>query len=210
MLQFITDHPTAEGTAAQAIAALKGGCRWIQVRMKDTDNEEVENAVNAILPNCRKAGAALIVDDYVDIVARCGADGVHLGKDDMDPKDARAILGPDKIIGATVNSIEDIARLPLEIIDYLGIGPYRFTATKRRLAPILGLEGYRGIMHHLRKHSSIPAVAVGGITAADIISLINTGVTGIAISGAINHAPDPVVATRKILELLSRFQAKST
>lgn len=210
MLQFITDSKTAEGTANQALAALKGGCRWIQVRMKDASDEEVEKALNAILPHSREARAVLIVDDRVEIAARCGADGVHLGKEDMNPDDARAILGPHGIIGSTVNTIEDIDHLPLDLIDYLGIGPYRFTSTKKRLAPTLGLEGYRKIMTQLRKRSPIPTVAIGGITADDIIPVMSTGVTGIAVSGAINHADDPVAATRRLLELLSETQAKSS
>ena len=209
MLQFITDGMTAEETIRQAVSALEGGCRWIQVRMKDASDHEVEEAVKAILPHCRKAQAVIIVDDRVEIAARCGADGVHLGKEDTSPEEARAILGPDRIIGSTVNTIEDIDRLPLDIVDYLGIGPYRFTATKKRLAPILGLEGYRNIMTLLRKRSSIPAVAIGGITADDIAPIISTGVTGIAVSGAISHAEDPVAATRRLLELLSATQAKS-
>ena len=209
MLQFITDGKTAEETVRQAISALEGGCRWIQIRMKDASEEEVEDAVKSILPHCRKARAILIVDDRVEIAARCGADGVHLGKEDTSPEQALAILGPDRIIGSTVNTLEDIGRLPLDIVDYLGIGPYRFTSTKKRLAPILGLEGYRNIMTLLRKRSSIPAVAIGGITADDIIPVISTGVTGIAVSGAISHADDPVAATRRLLELLSATQAKS-
>ena len=209
MLQFITDGKNAEETIRQAVSALEGGCRWIQVRMKDASDHEVEEAVKAILPHCRKAQTVLIVDDRVEIAARCGADGVHLGKEDTSPEEARAILGPDRIIGSTVNTIEDIDRLPLDIVDYLGIGPYRFTATKKRLAPILGLEGYRNIMTLLRKRSSIPAVAIGGITADDIAPIMSTGVTGIAVSGAISHAENPVAATRRLLELLSATQAKS-
>ena len=209
MLQFITDSKTAEETIRQAVSALEGGCRWIQVRMKDASDHEVEEAVKAILPHCRKAQAVLIVDDRVEIAARCGADGVHLGKEDTSPEEARAILGPDRIIGSTVNTIEDFDRLPLDILDYLGIGPYRFTATKKHLAPTLGLGGYRKIMTQLRKRSSIPAVAIGGITADDVIPVIDTGMTGIAVCGAISHAEDPVAATRRLLELLSATQAKS-
>ena len=208
MLQFITESKTAEGTAEQALAALSGGCRWIQVRMKDASDQEVEKAVNAILPHCRKAEAILIVDDRVEITARCSADGVHLGKKDMDPAEARTILGPHKIIGATVNTKDDIARLPLDIVDYLGIGPYRFTATKKRLAPTLGLDGYRAIITHLRKSSPIPAIAIGGIRVDDIAPIMSTGVNGIAVSGAISHAEDPVAATRRFLESLSEMKNK--
>lgn len=199
MLQLITDHPTAEGTTAQAIVALTGGCRWIQIRMKDASDEEVESAVRAVLPHCREVNATLIVDDRVELALRTGADGVHLGKNDMNPLDARALLGPDRIIGATVNSIEDIDMLPLDAVDYLGIGPFRFTSTKKKLAPSLGIEGYCKIMAHLRQISDIPVVAIGGITLADVADIMATGVTGIAVSGTINRAPDAEAATRSIL-----------
>lgn len=208
MLQLITDSPTAEGTAGQALAALRGGCRWVQVRMKDASDEEVEKAIDLILPNCRETGATLIIDDRVELAKRTGADGVHLGKNDMHPLDARAILGPDKIIGATVNTIEDIDNLDLEAIDYLGIGPFRFTTTKKRLAPTLGLDGYRRIMTLLRKRADIPAVAIGGITLADIPQIMATGVSGIAISGAINRAADPVAATRQIMKSITQNNPK--
>lgn len=208
MLQLITDSSTAEGTAGQALAALRGGCRWVQVRMKDASDEEVEKAIDLILPNCRETGATLIIDDRVELAKRTGADGVHLGKNDMHPLDARAILGPDKIIGATVNTIEDIDSLDLEAIDYLGIGPFRFTTTKKRLAPTLGLDGYREIMTQLRKRSGIPAVAIGGITLEDIPQIMQTGVTGIAISGAINRAADPVAATRQFMKSITQNNPK--
>ena len=208
MLQLITDSPTAEGTAGQVLAALRGGCRWVQVRMKDASDEEVEKAIDLILPHCRETGTTLIIDDRVELAKRTGADGVHLGKNDMHPLDARAILGPDKIIGATVNTIEDIDSLDLEAIDYVGIGPFRFTTTKKRLAPTLGLDGYREIMTQLRKRSGIPAVAIGGITLEDIPQIMQTGVTGIAISGAINRAADPSAATRQIMKSITQNNPK--
>ena len=210
MLQFITDGRTVDEIVRQAVSAIVGGCRWIQIRMKDSPDVEVEDAVKAILPYCRKTRALLIVDDRVGVVARCGADGVHLGKEDMAPAEARAMLGPDRIIGSTVNSGEDIDRLPLDIINYLGIGPFRFTTTKKRLAPTLGLEGYTTIMKYLRQRSSIPAVAIGGITADDIIPIMDTGVSGIAVSGAIVNSHNPVAATRRLLEILSKAHATSS
>lgn len=199
MLQFITDSPTPEGTARQALQALEGGCRWIQIRMKDATDEGIVRAAEMILPLSREYGATLIIDDRVEIVQRTGADGVHLGKGDMHPTEARRILGKDKILGATVNTLADIKSLPLEDIDYLGAGPFRFTVTKKRLSPILGLEGYRELMTELRKFSDIPVVAIGGITLEDIPSLLDCGVTGIAVSGAISKAENPVQATERLL-----------
>lgn len=209
MLQLITDHPTAEGTATQALTALNGGCRWIQIRMKDARDVEVEKAVMKVLPNCRKVGATLIVDDRVELVKLTGADGVHLGKNDMNPLQARTILGPEKIIGATINSIEDIDRLNLNVVDYLGAGPFRLTTTKKRLAPILGLEGYCKLMIYIRRISDIPVVAIGGVTPEDIPAIMTTGISGIAVSGAINKADDPEASTRSICEILEKSHRKT-
>lgn len=206
MLQFITDSPTAECTVAQAMQALDGGCRWVQVRMKGAPDRDVEAAVRALLPHTRTLGATLIVDDRVDVVSRTGADGVHLGKDDMPPAEARAILGPGSIIGSTVNTLADIERLPLDLIDYLGMGPYRFTTTKKRLAPVLGLDGYREAMAALRRQSAIPVVAIGGITLDDVVPLLATGVTGVAVSGAISRADNPGEATRCFINLTEHKQ----
>lgn len=203
MLQFITDDNTADGTSRQAMAALEGGCRWIQIRMKEALEDEVETAINTILPICRQKGATLIIDDRVQLAKLTGADGVHLGKKDMAPEEARRILGKDKIIGATINSIDDIRNLNLDSIDYLGAGPFRFTTTKKQLDPTLGLEGYRRIMTYIQEYSDLPIVAIGGITLSDIQEIMETGVTGIAISGAITRAEDPVETTRNIIKKLS-------
>lgn len=203
MLQFITHKNERHGYLDGAEAALRGGCRWIQLRMKDEPDESIIDAGRRLAPLCRAAGATFIIDDHVALVDAVGADGVHLGKNDMPVAEARRILGADRIIGATANTFDDIAAAVASGADYIGLGPFRFTETKKRLSPILGLEGYRDIMAHCRRAGySIPVVAIGGITPEDIEAIMATGVTGIALSGTILRAADPAAATSRIINLI--------
>lgn len=186
--------------------ALEGGCKWVQLRMKDASEEEVLSSAREVLPLCRQHGAKFILDDHVELVETAGADGVHLGKNDMPVDEARKILGPDKIIGGTANTIDDIIRLHRQGADYIGCGPFRFTTTKKKLSPVLGLEGYRNIVLKMRENGiDLPIVAIGGITVDDIPAIMGTGVTGIALSGAILNAEDPKSMTESILETLKPF-----
>lgn len=192
-LQFITHFTDRYSYFDSAMIALEGGCRWIQLRMKDSDEDEVKRVAQLIVPECRKRGAIFIVDDNVMAALETGADGVHLGKNDMPVSEARRIAGNRLIIGGTANTYEDICRLAAEGADYIGCGPFRFTTTKKNLAPVLGLDGYRGLAARMKEDGiSIPVVAIGGITAADIPGILSTGVSGIALSGSILRADDPV------------------
>lgn len=203
MLQFISHENERLGYADGVREALRGGCRWVQLRMKHASDDEFLAMGQEVGRLCRAAGATFILDDRVHLVGALGADGVHLGKNDMHPAEARTILGPDKIIGCTANTLDDALAAVDAGADYLGVGPFRFTTTKERLSPVLGTEGYRGIMTALRLRSDIPVVAIGGITAADIPAIMATGVTGIALSGTILSSADPAGETAHILEILS-------
>lgn len=204
MLQFIT-HTTERFPLPSdgAIAALDGGCRWIQLRMKGAAESELLAEGRRLRGLCDRYGAKLIVDDHVELVGPIGADGVHLGLSDMPVAEARRILGPGVIIGATANRFEHIARAAADGADYIGLGPFRFTTTKERLSPVLGLEGYRSVMAQVRQAGiELPVVAISGITAADVSDLMAAGVSGIAVSGAILRAADPVKETETILARL--------
>lgn len=203
MLQYIS-HFTPQISYAEGIRmALEGGCRWIQLRMKDAPAEEIIACVEEVLPLCRRHGAKFLLDDHVELVRQLGADGVHLGKNDMPVDEARTILGPDIIIGGTANTIEDIIRLHKQGADYIGCGPFRFTTTKKNLSPILGLDGYKSIVLKMKELGiTLPIVAIGGITVEDIPAVMGTGVSGIALSGAILGAPDPVEMTARIIETI--------
>lgn len=203
MLQYIS-HFTPQISYAEGIRmALEGGCRWIQLRMKDAPAEEIIACAEEVLPLCRRHGAKFLLDDHVELVRQLGADGVHLGKNDMPVNEARKILGPDIIIGGTANTIEDIIRLHKQGADYIGCGPFRFTTTKKNLSPILGLDGYKSIVLKMKELGiDLPIVAIGGIMVEDIPAVMGTGVSGIALSGAILGAPDPVEMTARIIETI--------
>lgn len=205
-LQLITDGATPEKIVEGATQAVEGGCRWVQVRMKGTSPEEVEKVVLALAPLREKHGVTLLVDDHVELAARLDClDGVHVGKNDMPVEEARRKLGPAKILGATANTFADLERNFTEGADYVGLGPFRFTTTKKNLSPVLGREGYEAIMEQCRQRGfSRPVVAIGGITPADIDPIMRTGVGGIAVSGGILKSGNPRAATATILEILDK------
>lgn len=183
--------------------ALEGGCRWIQLRMKDASPAEVESEAKRVQALCRQYGATFIIDDHVELVKKLRADGVHVGKNDMPVAEARKLLGKGFLIGGTANTFDDV-RMHYEAgADYIGCGPFRFTTTKKNLSPVLGLDGYRAILHRMKEEGiPLPVVAIGGITCEDIPDIMQTGVSGIALSGTILRADNPVEETRRILALL--------
>jgi len=199
-IQFITHFTERISYEESALLALQGGCRWIQLRMKNEPDETVKPIALRLQKACREAGATFIIDDRVRLVKKIKADGVHLGKEDMPVAEARRFLGEEFLIGGTANTADDVLRLKRESADYVGCGPFRFTTTKQKLAPILGLEGYRTLMHRLAvENLSIPVCAIGGITLADIPEILATGVRGIAVSGSILNAADPIQAMRDFI-----------
>lgn len=197
MIQFITHSNERYDHVEGAKLALQGGCRWIQLRMKDAMEIDFLRAAKKIRRLCDEYHATFILDDHVEWVGLTDADGVHLGKNDMPVDEARKMLGQNKIIGGTANTFEDVERLFRQGADYIGCGPFRFTTTKKNLSPVLGLEGYRDITAQMKAHDiQLPIVAIGGILHQDIPAIMQTGVTGIAVSGAILNAENPVEEMR--------------
>lgn len=205
MIQFIS-HSNERCSYLDGIRlSLEGGCKWVQLRMKDAPDEQVAQLGVQARELCDRYGAKLILDDRVNLVVQTGADGVHLGKNDMPIAQAREILGPGKIIGGTANTFEDIVAHWKSGADYIGCGPFRFTTTKKNLSPILGLEGYRDIVARMKDAGiTLPLVAIGGITAEDIPAILETGVDGIAVSGTVLRAEDPAAEMAKLIELTKR------
>ena len=203
-IQFITHENSRFSYADGAEMALRGGCRWIQLRMKEASDTEFIAVADKIAPMCREYGATFILDDRVHLVNSCRANGVHLGRNDMPVADARNQLGEKMIIGGTANTIDDIERLWHDGADYTGCGPYRFTTTKKNLSPILGLDGYQYITNEMKQRGiQLPIVAIGGITAADIEPLLATGIDGIAVSGAILNALNPFDEMAEFIKTLN-------
>lgn len=210
-MQYITHTNARLGYADGALLALQGGCRWIQLRMKGASDEEVKAEASRIMPLCRELGATFVIDDRVNLAREIGADGVHLGKDDMPVAEARELLGSRAIIGATANTFADIARLAAQGADYIGCGPFRFTTTKQRLAPTLGLQGYQDIIRRMCEAGiTLPVVAIGGITVADVAALMAVGLTGVAVSGAVLNAADPAAEMARFVAETERGALQHT
>ena len=206
-LQFIS-HQNEKMTYLDGIReTLAGGCKWIQLRMKGATDEEVRPIALKVKKLCKEQNATFLIDDRVQLVKEVGADGVHLGKNDMPIAEARKILGDDFIIGGTANTFEDVKAHYEADADYIGCGPFRFTTTKEKLSPILGLEGYREIIQKMKAENiDIPIVAIGGITKEDIPEIMKTGVNGIALSGCILNAKDPASETHDMMEMMKEFR----
>lgn len=190
-LHYISQKPL-KGTHLDAIeAVLAAGGKWIQLRVKDEPEAQVLELAIASRKLCEQYGARLIVNDYPELALKAAAHGLHLGLSDMPVAEARAMVGPDLIIGGTANTFEHIQQRIAEGVDYIGLGPYRFTSTKQNLSPVIGLEGYRSLMEQMRvKGLRIPVIAIGGVLSADIPELMSAGLYGVAVSGALTGQPE--------------------
>lgn len=203
-LYFISQQ-TATKTHLTAIdEALQAGCRLVQLRVKNQPEAVVLEQAKAAKVLCDKYNARLIVNDFPHVAKAVSAWGIHVGLQDMPVAEVRAIVGDQTIIGGTANTFEHIQQRVKEGVNYIGLGPFRFTATKEKLSPVLGLEGYQRIMHQMKTAGiQMPIVAIGGIVPEDVPGLINAGVYGVALSGAITNAVDKEAEVMKINALYS-------
>lgn len=202
-LHFVT-QPLKKFTNAQLVEKVcKSGVKLVQLRIKDATEEYIYQEAKAVQAICRKYNATFILNDYATIVKELNIDGVHLGKNDISPIKARELLGNLTIIGGTANSIDDVNSLIKAKVNYIGLGPYKHTETKRNLSPILGLSGYKSIINQLKKDELPPIYAIGGIKNDDISLLMQTGIYGIALSGLIAKSDDISNAIKHINSQLS-------
>ncbi|WP_316819014.1 thiamine phosphate synthase [Pedobacter nyackensis] len=194
-LHYISQVEHAQSSVTSHLAAIEkvlaAGGKWIQLRVKDQTEAEVLPLAIEAVALCKKHGAKLIVNDYPLVALKAGADGVHLGLDDMPVAAARALLGAKMIIGGTANTLAHMQLRAQEGADYIGLGPYRFTTTKQNLSPVIGLEGYFSLIEAARNAEiTLPVIAIGGIELTDIPLLMQSGIHGVAISGALTNHPD--------------------
>lgn len=202
-LQLITQNLPTQTTLELSKKYLEGGGRWIQLRMKDVPENIILDTAFELKNMCEEFQAKLIINDNHLIALKSNADGVHLGKNDIAPSEARKVLGNNSIIGGTANTFEDVIYLYNERVDYIGLGPFRYTTTKKNLSPILGKEGYLNIVNKMKNFGiDIPIVAIGGIELNDISSLVSTGINGIALSSLIAKNSSPTEITKKIINEL--------
>lgn len=211
MLQFITNTESPVPVVEQVREVINGGCRWIQVRMKDASDQEISDVIEEIKPLCIEKEVFLILNDRVELAKKLDVGGVHIGKTDMLPSQARLLLGPAAVIGVTANTFEDVLAVRSLDIDYIGIGPFRFTETKKNLAPVLATEGIQSICGRMEAEEiNIPRVAVGGIRKEDVRPLMEAGVNGVAVSGALAFARDIASETAEFLKILAPFEKSNS
>ncbi|KRT13408.1 thiamine-phosphate synthase [Pedobacter ginsenosidimutans] len=198
-LQYISQAPKT-GTHLDAIEqVLQAGGKWIQLRIKNQAESEILPFAKAAQALCEKYDAKLIVNDFPYLAKTVGSYGVHLGLQDMPILQAREIIGKHQIIGGTANTFEHIQQRVSEGADYIGLGPFRFTRTKENLSPVVGLAGYHELMEKVRKAGiSTPIIAIGGIEAADIPAILETGIYGIAISAALTNQTQTAAVLEEI------------
>ncbi len=201
-LQYITQGKNPEDHLHNLKKVCEAGGKWIQLRLKNVEENKYIAIAEQAKKICDAFGSKLIINDTVSIALKINADGVHLGKNDMPPAKAREILGSQKIIGATANTLNDCIELHNQSVDYIGLGPYRFTTTKENLSPILGLAGYSYILHELKKKNfNLPIIAIGGILEKDISPILKTGVSGVAVSGMLTGSEN----INKIIERITKM-----
>ncbi len=199
-LHFITT------SALLAEQACMGGVNWVQLRLKNVSYNEYKQEALKVQEVCKKYNATLIINDNARLALDIKADGVHIGKEDrIEPDDETALVDGGYIIGCTTNTLDDVLHFAGKPISYVGLGPFRFTTTKDKLSPVLGIEGYTRIMNSIRNTSELlpPVIAIGGITLEDISSLMSTGINGIAVSGAIGNSGNIMEAAKHFKETIN-------
>lgn len=209
-LMLITNRNERYTEYEQAKIFFEAGGGWVQLRMKDNLNLETAQKLVS-LTHKATTSRLVFIDDDVHIARKSLANGMHLGKKDMPVAEARDLIHNGHpfepcIIGATANTFEDIRQAVEDGADYIGLGPFCHTETKKNLSPVLGLEGYRKIIARcIEEKIYIPIFAIGGIRVEDVGPLMETGINGIAVSGAIVNAADPSKETRRFLNEIKKY-----
>lgn len=199
-LQFITSDDGVFSHLEQIKIVLENGVQWVQLRAKNCDKKTFLKIAEEARKITSSYKTVLMINDYVSIAKSIDAEGVHIGKEDLSPALARQTLA-SKIIGGTANTLEDIIRIK-DHVDYIGLGPLRFTSTKKKLSPVLGIEGYTSI---LKQVQNIPVIGIGGVLVEDIEALLNAGLHGIAVSGAIINDENPEKKIKQFLKATETY-----
>ena len=203
-LQYISQGKTPNEHLDNIQKACSSGVDWVQLRLKNLDEATLLKTAEKAREITTHFQTRLIINDHYKIAKQVKADGVHLGKTDSCPLEVRAYLGELYTIGGTANTLQDCKLLVDKKVDYIGLGPFRFTATKKNLSPVLGLLGYQSIIKELK--SEIPVIAIGGITIEDLPEIMDTGVYGVAMSKEISNNFNTVLTIIKVLGSLDQEQ----
>ncbi len=192
---FITDPGASAPVPDQVRASVAAGIGIVQLRDKHASDADMITQARALQQITRAAGAALVVNDRVEVAIEVGADGLHVGQGDGDIASIRTRIGPDMALGLSIETLEQLSSIPPNTVDYLGVGPLRATATKPDAAEPLGIEGLGRII----AATSLPCVAIGGIKPGDLAAIRQAGAVGVAVVSAITRASDMHAAARALI-----------
>ncbi|HEY7458895.1 MAG TPA: thiamine phosphate synthase [Xanthobacteraceae bacterium] len=210
-LYVLVDPSRAEGRPLDAIAsaAVRGGATVIQLRNKTGETREIVQQAAAVKRALERSGAPLLVNDRVDVALAAGADGVHLGREDLDPVAARRLLGPRAIVGATVRSDADVAALVPGAIDYVCIGGVFATTSKGNPDPPVGVHGLAHLVRLVHERApGLPVGAIAGIDEGNAAEVMRAGVDGVAVMSAVTAAADPEAAARRLRAIVDAAKPK--
>jgi thiamine-phosphate pyrophosphorylase len=190
-------------SVALAEAALEGGAPTLQIRIKGGSDRRRFSTVAAIVERCRDAGATCLVNDRADFAVAAGADGVHVGADDLPVAAARGVVGAESLVGATARDPVAALRCVDAGASYLGVGPVFVSRSKDGLPNPLGVDGLRAVASAV----PVPVIAIAGITAERVSSVLSAGAWGVAVIGAVGAAQDPRLATRRLVRAVAEATA---
>jgi len=202
-LMVLTDPAAPLGPVEAARQALEAGATSIQLRAKDAPSRALLDLARTLRESTRRVGALLIVNDRIDVALAAVADGAHLGADDLPLEVARALVPPGFLLGRSVDDASEARAAAIAGADYIGIGPFAATPSKRDTGPVIGAEGVRAA----RAAVDLPIVAIGGVHAGNAHDAIAAGADGIAVIGAITLSADPGEATRALLRAITETPA---
>lgn len=183
-------------------AAVNGGTTLVQLREKTASTLEFWRIAQSVQEFLGPRQIPLLINDRIDIALAVGAAGIHIGQEDLPVTEARRLLGAEAIIGLTVQTMEQAAAAPLDLIDYISIGGVFSTSSKKNPNPPIGIDGFRDIAHYLRQHTAMPLTAIAGIDHSNAADVIGAGADGVAIISAICSAPDPQQAAHDLRDII--------
>jgi thiamine-phosphate pyrophosphorylase len=206
LLYLVTDAGLSQGRSHRQIveAAIRGGVTLVQYREKSASTRQMVEEGSILCAFCHAYHIPFIVNDRVDVAMATGADGVHVGQDDLPASLARQLLGPDKIVGVSVENIEQVQKALADGADYVGASPVFSTPTKPDAPPPVGLSGLRIISHA----SLVPVVAIGGLNSKNAAEVMQAGAAGVAVVSAIVSAEDPEKAARELRQIIDAARLK--
>lgn len=199
-LHVLTDTALQQRYSNEQLAemAAAGGAGVIQFRQKQGSTRKMIDTAQAMQAICSAVGAALIVNDRIDVAMASGADGVHLGQDDFPMDQARALLGPKKIIGGSASTMDEARLCAAQGVDYIGLGPIYHTDSKLDAGPVGGLE----LLGQVSSQLGLPVIAIGGVDASNAAEVMAAGAHGIAVISAVCCQDDPKEATARLREAM--------